>query len=315
MSDTDTPEVETDTSKVEPEDLFYGSSEANDEPEAKADEPTEEAITPEDEPEAEIEAESKEEVEDSEDVESDDQDEAEKFDDSEMFIDLEGEDVSIADIKKWKAEGMMQADYTRKRQKDADDRRSWETDKQTEINAAVSDKFESFNNSIDTMEALIKEADETIDWDDLRQYDSDEYLKQKELKDKRTKAVEGAKALRQQPTQMSDEQVKQEQAVLLETNPQWLDKEGKQTDVHKKDLEMLSVYLSKKGFTKQDHNRVVYARDWQILLDAARYTQSLEKVAKVKAKVKKIPIVTKPKKGSVKKANTVVEMFYGTSKN
>ncbi|MCZ6898346.1 MAG: hypothetical protein O7D95_06555, partial [Betaproteobacteria bacterium] len=189
MSDTDTP-------VVEPEDLFYGSSEANDEPEAKADEPTEEAITPEDEPEAEIEAEPKEEADESEDVESDDQNQAEKFDDSEMFIDLEGQDVSIADIKKWKAEGMMQADYTRKRQKDADDRRSWESDKQSEINAAVSAKFESFNDSIETMEALIKEVDDSIDWEDLRKYDSDEFLKQDELKKKRVKAVEDAKALR-----------------------------------------------------------------------------------------------------------------------
>jgi len=306
MSDTDTPQVE-------PEALFYGSSEANEEPEAKADEPTEEAITPEDEPEAELEEEVKAETEDSETVESDDQDDAETFDDSEMFIDLEGQDVSIADIKKWKAEGMMQADYTRKRQKDADDRRSWETDKQSEISDAVSAKFESFNNSLDTMEALIKEADESINWDDLRQYDSDEFLKQKELKDKRVKAVEDAKALRQQPTQMSDDQVNQEQAILLERNPQWLDKEGKQTDAHKQDLEMLSVYLSDKGFTKQDHNQITSARDWQILLDAARYTQSLEKVEKVKAKVKKIPITTKPKKGAAKKAKNVVEMFYGTS--
>lgn len=306
---------EADTPTAEPvEDLFYTSSEANEEPEAKADEPTEEAITPEEEPEAEIEAEAKAEVEDSEDVESDDQDEAETFDDAEMFIDLEGQDVSIADIKKWKAEGMMQADYTRKRQKDADDRRSWEADKQGEINAAVSAKFESFDNSIDTIEALIKEADETINWEDLRQYDSDEYLKQKELKDKRVKAVEDARALRQQPIQMSDEQLKQEQVILSENNPQWYDKEGKQTDAQKKDFVMLSEYLSEKGFTQKDHKNIVLARDWQILFDAARHNQSLKKVEKVKAKVKKIPITTKPKKTSVKKAKNVVDMFYGTSK-
>lgn len=309
MSDTDTPQVE-------PEDLFYGSSEANEEPEAKADEPTEEAITPEKEPEAEIEAESKEEAEESEDVESDDQIKADPVDDSEMFIDLQidDQDVSIADIKKWKSEGMMQADYTRKRQKDADDRRSWETGKQSEIDAAVSAKFESFNDSIETIEALIKEVDGTIDWEDLRQYDSDEYLKQKELKDKRVKAVEDAKALRQQPVQMTDEQVKQEQSILAENNPQWLDDKGEQTDLYKADLKTLSAYLSDKGFTEQDHKRVTSARDWQILFDAARYTESLKKVEKVKAKVKKIPITTKPKKTSLKApAKNVVDMFYGTS--
>lgn len=312
---------DADTPAVEPEDLFYGSSEANEEPEAKAkakakaEEPTEEAITPEEEPETEIETEAKADEEDSETVESDDQSKAETFDDAEMFIDLEGQDVSIADIKKWKAEGMMQADYTRKRQKDADDRRSWETDKQGEISAAVSAKLEGFDNSIDTIEALIKEADEGIDWEELRQYDSDEFLKQKEIKDKRVKAVEDAKALRQQPQKMSDEQVRQERSILIESNPQWLDKEGKQTDAHKKDLEMLSQFLAKRGFTQAEHNKIVLARDWQTLIDAARYNQSLEKVEKVKAKVKKIPITTKPKKGASQKAKNVVEMFYGTSKN
>jgi len=308
MSNADTPQVE-------PEALFYGSSEANDEPEAQAAEPTEKAVTPEKEPEPEIEAEAKAEAEDSEAVESDDQTKADPVDDSEMYIDLQidDQDVSIADIKKWKAEGMMQADYTRKRQKDAGDRRSWETDKQSEIDAAVSAKFESFTDSIDTIEALIKEADETIDWEDLRQYDSDEYLKQKELKDKRVKAVEDARALRQQSTQITDEQMQQEQAILAENNPQWLDKEGKQTDIYKKDLKTLGTYLSDKGFTKDDHKRVTSARDWQILFDAARYNQSLEKVEKVKAKVKKIPITTKPKKTSLKPAKNVVDMFYGTS--
>lgn len=311
MSDTDTP-------VMEPEDLFYGSSEANDEPEAKVEALTEEAITPEEEPEAEIETELKDEVEDSETVESEDQSKAEEFNDAEMFIDhqIDGSDVSIADIKKWKSEGMMQADYTRKRQKDADDRRSWEADKQGEIDTAVSAKLEGFNDSIATIDALIKEVDDSIDWEDLRKYDSDEYLKQKELKDKRVKSVEDAKALIQQQQaqpKLSDEEINQQRSILVGHNPQWLDKEGKQTDAHKKDLEMMSVFLSDRGFTEKDHKAIVTARDWQILFDAARYAESLKKVEKVKAKVKKIPITIKPKKVLAKKTKDTVEMFYGTS--
>lgn len=300
MADLDNP-------IMEPSELFYGEKE----PDTDLNETTEESETPVD-PEDLTEAEDAE-INDTEESEQHEEEAEDEVDYSLQVVDIGDEEVTVEQIRKWKSEGMMQADYTRKRQADAEAKREWESDKQKQIDAVVSEKHGNLDKSVAVLQELIKEQDDSIDWDDLREFDQGEYLKQKELKEKREAAVN--EALQSKAKIAAPEQdpnfIKEQQKLMVDLNPNWVDKEGKATEFHKKDMEMLGEYMSKSGYTAEDHTQIVAAKHWKTLLDAARYNQSQKKVEKVKAKIKKLPVTTRPKKGVTQKAKSTVELFYG----
>lgn len=235
---------------------------------------------------------------------------------AEQFVDIPSKngdfrEVSLEQILIWEKDGLRQSDYTKKTQKLADERRAFEADREGEVQKIVSQRLESVDGLITELETLIQQQDDAIDWDDLRQYDVGEYTKQKELKEARVKAVEEAKLKRNAKVEMTPEDIQREQQVLLKNNPDWLDKDGKTTEAHTKDMKLMSEYLVKQGYTAQEQENIVSAKHWQTLLDAARYRASLEKVVEVKKKVKKIPLTPKPKKTTVQKSNvSFADRFY-----
>lgn len=287
------------------ENIFYPEAEATPELEESTELEAEE--TPTEAAEAEsVEAEK---------VEESEVEEAKKpeFSDDELVVDLNGREITVQQIKDWESGSLKQKDYTQKTMALADDKRAWEADKQKSINDYVSEKHDGLDDGIATLEAIISESDTAIDWNDLREYDPSEYLKQTEIKSKRLKAVEDAKALRNKPpvSQLDNpEYVKQQQDILKEANPNWLDKEGNQTVAHTNDIKMLSEYMDEAGYTS-DEQKGMDAKHYNTLLDAARYRQSLKKAETVTAKIKKLPVTTKPKKGTVSNSKTVEQLFYG----
>lgn len=317
MTDTDNSQVEeTQPTLEESAELFYKEDAKQESTEEKV-APTEtDTSDTEPEDEAEVTAEHTEESDESKDSKATKETEEPEYSDEELYVTINDEEVNLKQINDWRLSSLRQSDYTKKTQALADEKREFEADRDKAVSTAVNDKLESFETSILELDALIKEADESIDWDELREYDLGEYTRLKELKDKRVKAVADAKAKKLPAMTLktiSPEIVQREQAILIEKNPNWLDADGKQTEAHKKDLELLAGLLSENGFTSEDQDRIVSARDWQILLDAARYRKSVEKVAAVKKKVKKIPIVTKPKQNKVSKSKSAEEIFYPKS--
>lgn len=300
---------ESDTSAMTP-DMFY---QAEPEPVDTSIAPTDEAPSKEPEPTEDVEPVEIENLEGkAEEVEESEESDPELSDD-EQFFQMDGEDVSLAEAKEWKKGGMRQSDYTKKTQKLADERRVFEADRKGEVDKVVAEKLNSFDDLTDTLEALIKQADEVIDWDDLREFDIGEYTKQKELKEKRVKAIEDSKQkrLQQFKIEQSPEEVQREQGILAKNNPAWI-KDGKHTEAHKKDLELLSNYLIDSGYTVEEQNSVHTAKHWQTLIDAARYRASLDKVRDIKTKVKKIPLTTKPSKTSPKSNGSFADRFYNS---
>ena len=299
---------ESDTSVMNP-DMFY---QAEPEPiEKKAIAPTDEA--PNQEPEVEdVETVEPEKAQDAVETETIESEESElEPSDEELFVQIGEQELSVKEIKELQKGNLRQSDYTKKTQKLADERRLYEADKQSEVNKVVVEKLEGFDDLTATLEALVAEADESIDWDDLRQYDIGEYTKQKELKDKRIQAIADAKLIRenQSKIEVSPEDTQREQQILSDKNPHWI-KDGKPTEAHKKDLELLSGYLDKNGYTVEEQKLISTAKHWQTLLDAARYRASLEKVSEIKKQVKKIPLVTRPKKTTPKKTGSFADKFY-----
>jgi hypothetical protein len=301
MADLDNP-------IMEPSELFYGKEEVTpDLNETTEDQPL---IEPEEAAEAQSVK-----TEDSVESEQHEDETEDNVDYSLQVVDIGDEEVTVEQIKKWKSEGMMQADYTRKRQADADAKREWEADKQKQIDAVVSEKHKGLDESVAMLQELIKEQDDSIDWDDLREFDQGEYLKQKELKEKREAGVKQALDSKAEAPKLeqSPEFIAEQQKLMIAQNPSWIDKEGNVTEYHAKDMKMLSEYMDKAGYTAEENAQISTAKHWKTLLDAAKYQESLKKVEKVEAKIKKLPVTTKPKKGSVKSTTSVENLFYGNN--
>lgn len=297
MSDTDNP-------ILGPAQLLYGSDESL-EPEQ---EPTDKTEI------AEEEAEIIDEVEADDESEEVEQEEAEESDE-ELIFEFDGREIEASKIKEWEQGYLRQSDYTKKTQKLAQERRDFEAIKESSIEELVSKKHEKLEKSITELELLIKEADESINWDELREYDSSEYIRQKELKEKRVKALEHAQRNKKDDElqKVNDpEFIKREQQILIENNPQWLDSEGNQTEAHKNELETLSKYLVVRGIDKKKQDKITRADEWQVLLDASKFWQSQQKAKDVKKQVKKITPTIKSKRNTTpSKPKTLGQAFYG----
>ena len=166
----------------------------------------------------------------------------------ELFFDLDGEEVSVSQIKEWKQNGMLQSDYTKKRQVDA------EKAKEVEAKSAQLDEaLESYKGKISEVEKILAETHESIDWDYLRDNDPSEYLKQKELDDKRVKVAEKAKEeLKTLQEQDFNNRVANEQKALLEALPEWADEE-----VMKADMTLINDYFEANNFSDDDMSDLV----------------------------------------------------------
>jgi hypothetical protein len=303
MSDTDNP-------ILEPAALFYG-----DNSQESDSEPTIEDEIIEDQPDESVEA-SSEEVEEESEASSDDMEggESDESEDLESLVyEIKGREVSAKQILEWEQGDLRQKDYTKKTQALANDRRAFEKDKEAKIKEEADKRFGTLNESVATLEALIKEADEAIDWDDLREFDTAEFLKQKEIKEKREAAISKAKSQIQEankPKPMSQEEVDQQQEVFKKNNPEWFDSEGKDTPKKTKDLEVLTKYLTHVGMSKEKQEQLKTANDWQVVIDASRYWESRNRASETKKKVVKIKPTIKTKQNSTVK-RTAAEIMYG----
>lgn len=278
-------------------DIFYSTDESEPQ-ETPTDEPVEES------PE-ETEVEESTEVDDTEESELEDQEDAGE-DQELLYIDLDGEEVSLDQVREWKAGHMKDADYTQKTQKVAADRKALEEERNS-----FNSEREKLSELSAQLEVLIAEDDE-IDWNELREYEPERYIELKEKADKRKKALDEIKA--KSPEQEATNQLTQEELQAesddLFTSQGWKDKDGKLDEAkYKKDQEMLLDYLNKQGYSQEEYSQINRAHHFKTLLDAARYQLQQKKGSALKKKVKAAPKVTKPKPGK-SPAKSAADVFY-----
>lgn len=236
-----------------------------------------------------------------EEVESADTESAPIEEPEEFYVDIDGREITFSQIKEWEQGHLRQSDYTRKTQGVAEDRKSVEADREL-----LTGKVSKLDDSIAQLEVLIDEKKDAIDWDDLREFDPGEYLKQKELQDNRKDALKKAKSAKSSVSDGDKADIaKREQSLLIQSNPTWI-KDGKATDVYTKDMSMVNDYLASQGYTAADQQEIVSARHWQAILDAARFNSGKKSNASIAKKVKKAPIVTKP--GSASKSPVSLDL-------
>ena len=223
-----------------------------------------------------------------------------------FYYELDGEEVSSDQLKEWKSNGLMQADYTRKTQELAESKKTLEADLQ-KLN---SDRAK-LSEQLTTLEAMVSEdslSDEQIA--EMREYEPEQYINHIEKQQKRKEFLKGAKsnAKPQVDTQA-------EQAKLIANNPQWLN-DGKATEAYQDDMTALNSYYNDNGFT-QDQVDVINTNSLlaQAVIDAARYKATNTKKAVVEKRVRKAPVSTKPRAQTTNAATEKVKALKARAKN
>jgi hypothetical protein len=275
---------------------------ANEETEATVDEEvvedTEEAEEVEEEaPEEEGQAEE----ETEEEVEEEEETEIVAEEDLKYTIKVDGEELEVG-IEELKNGYQRQADYTRKSQALAEQRK--ETEAIQSERQRLEQERQMYANGLQMLQeqqsSKLQEF-ESIDWTALKADDPYQYmLKKDEYRD----AQEKVQNVQQQQMLIQQEQaeeaqkarahfVQQEYARLVEALPEWNDQES----TIKKDVQ---EYAKSVGFLPEEINQLADHRSVLVIKKAMEYDKLTTKVAPKKKAVKKVPKVQKSGRGNSK---------------
>lgn len=138
--------------------------------------------------------------------------------------------------------------------------------KQKEIDAVVQ-AAEKYRELTGQLEKLVKDSEESIDWEGLRETDTPEYLRQKELQEQRKQALEKAKKDNEdaqderRKTLISQEVSKLKGALKLD------DQELV------KAADTMQEYASTLGFSENEISQLIDHRFWLVVNDAMKYQE------------------------------------------
>lgn len=211
-------------------------------------------------------------------------------DDEDLYVDYKGREINLREVEKWEQGHLRQSDYTRKTQDLADSRKEFELSK-TEF----TDKESKLNEKLLTLEAMLSEETQTADEiAEMREYDPESYIKYTERQARMRQFVDSSKTVSSSNVDMA-----KVSSDLFAAHPEWMDN-GKQSKAFTDDTNLMSKYAESRGIS-QDELSSFEAKHYEVMLDAARYSQrQIKNVATEKA-VRKAPVTTRPRGSS--KAN------------
>jgi hypothetical protein len=184
--------------------------------------------------------------------------------------------------------------YTKDKMRLADERKGvFEAAKAKELEA-VRAEAQRQQEITSKLESLIGESEQNIDWEELRQYDTAEYIKQKELLQQRKEALSKTREESQrQQLEARQKHVDSEVRKLVDSFPEWTQSE----EVRKQDLQLIDEGFSALGFTKEEAESLIDHRIYKAALMVAKFNKASEKAKQTKD-VKKIPHQIKSQKAS-----------------
>ena len=262
----------------------------------EAEEVEEEA--PEEEGQAEEETE---ESEQSEEEEAEEEVELVAEEDLKYTIKVGGEEMEV-DIDELKSGYQRQADYTRKSQALAEQRKG--TEKIQSERMQLEQERQMYANGLQMLQeqqsAKLQDFDK-VEWETLKQEDPYAYMiKKDEYRDaqERVSNVAQQQALVQQEQHTAAQKVRgefvqQEYARLVAALPEWNDKDS----TIKKDIQ---EYATSVGFRPEEINQLADHRSVLVIKKAMEYDELTKKVAPKKKAVKKVPKVQKAGRGKSK---------------
>ena len=216
-------------------------------------------------------------------------------------IKVDGEEFDV-DIDELKNGYQRQADYTRKSQALAEQRK--ETENIQSERMRLEQERQMYANGLQMLQeqqtAKLQDFD-SVDWETLKKEDPYDYmLKKDEYRDAQEKVNNAAQqqALIQQEQQDAANQargqfIQQEYARLVAALPEWNDKDS----TIKKDIQ---EYATSVGFRPEEINQLADHRSVLVIKKAMEYDKLTKKVAPKKKAVKKVPKVQKAGRGNSK---------------
>lgn len=233
------------------------------------DEPVEEVQTEEAEDSQELEAESE-----SEEADTDEQDE--DSDPQDWYtVKVGGEEIEVTLDEALKGY-QRDADYRKKTMTLAEERKAVEQEK-ARIGQLVGD-----------LESFVRHEEESVDWEELRRENPEEYIARKDKLEQAQKAKEQAQKEQQKFYQ---DLVNKESKALIDAmggDDIW------SVDQRNTDIKLASDYLQDKGFKDEDIGQIIDHRLWTVIIDAAKSQKYKQTEAKVKEGVRKAPKSVKP---------------------
>lgn len=202
---------------------------------------------------------------------------------------LEGEGTERITREELKARMLMHADYTRKTQQVAEQRKALEA-KAREVEQAASAKLGALDDHLQMLARSIQAFEGEVNWQALRELDPAGYVEQKEKQQARLQAFERA---RHEAETLRKEMIQRRQAEeaqrLVEALPSWLDPQ-----VAKQEATALREGVTAYGFSAEEFDTVLDHRLILLARDALAYRQLKNKAGQVKAEVAKAPPIAKP---------------------
>jgi len=210
-----------------------------------------------------------------------------------LVYEIDGEEITLAQIQAWKKGTMQEADYTQKSQANAELRKSMEAEMVT-----LQERGSGLKSLIDALETSIN-ADITDEHlaQLLEDDDTGEYLRLTEKKKARLSKLDDAKAAR---TQLKSERLTEQQKAgnqrLVEMNPNWLES-GQVTQTYHDDQALLAKYATDNAFTQDEINSALRSGNiMQAMIEAQRMKSSVSKAPELLKKVRQAPTIVKGKK-------------------
>jgi len=216
-------------------------------------------------------------------------------------IKVDGEELEVG-IDELKSGYQRQADYTRKSQALAEQRK--ETEQIQSERQQLEQERQMYANGLQMLQeqqqAKLQDFD-NVDWNTLKEQDPYQYmLKKDEYRDAQEKAQNSAEQrMLVQQEQQEDAQkarahfVQQEYARLVDALPEWNDKDSTiKEDVRK--------YASEVGFRPDEINQLADHRSVLVIKKAMEFDKLTKKVAPKKKAVKTVPKVQKAGRGTSK---------------
>jgi len=228
--------------------------------------------------------------------------------DEPLFFELNGKEISVADVQEGLDNGLRQSDYTKKTQKLAEESKEVEAQGAKAIQA-----FDTLSGHIEALEHAFKEQETAVDWDHLREYDTAEFLRLKEEHENKQTLLESARTDAQK---LKDEansiKLASEQEKLKEFFSDWSDPATGEK-AREKDTALINTYVTENGFTNDEFAHLDSSKLMIAIHKAAQYDALRKDGEAVEKQVRKAPRVQKPSvKKQAQKSTSTVELFYGT---
>lgn len=189
--------------------------------------------------------------------------------------------------------GMMHADYTRKTQEVAEQRKQVEALQQNlQVQAQVQQQFINEYAQLVSIDNMIQQYN-SVDWNQLYESDPTEFVRMKEavrdLKDSRVNLASQLTQKQQQQLQQQEQAriqaIQEGQTILAREIPNW------NTELAK---DLSTFIVDKYGMTADEVATIVDPRHVKIIYDAYQFNKQKEKVNVANKKVVNLPKVTKP---------------------